>query len=380
MKFLVCANTPDQVHTFRNLVDELRGRGHQVLILARDYTCTVDLLDYYDLPYRVYGSHDTGRYSAGRFLRELPAHLARIARYTHSFDPDVVFGRGPYAAFAGTLADARTNLVLDSEPNDRLHRLSRPFADLIVSPEVSDVDLRENHYTFRGFKECAYLHPDTYTPDPTVREALGVGDDPFVLVRLNSLDALHDLDEEALTRDQRHRLIEALSEEATVIVSDESGDMDLSGLDASRYDVHPGRIHDVLAEAELVVAETGTMVIESAFLGTPAIACSPFAEEGPGEFVALENHGLIRSTTDYDAILECARHVLAGDVQRAIPLDDPPVDDFERRRELFAEDLVDLTALLVEIATATGDSPDVEGLVPRSARLDGDRLNDAPTS
>jgi hypothetical protein len=379
MRYLICANTPDQVHTFRNLVAELQGDGHEVLMLARDYTCTVDLLDYYDLPYRVYGSHDTGRYSAGRFARELPAHLARIARYAYSFDPDVVFGRGPYAAFAGTVAGARTNLVLDSEPNDRLHRLSRPFADLIISPEASDVDLAGNHYTFRGFKECAYLHPDSYTPDPSVREELGVGDDPFVLVRLNSLDALHDLDGEALTSRQRQRLIEALGKEATVLVSDEGGEMDLSGLDARRYDLHPGRMHDVLAEAELVVAETGTMVIESAFLGTPAIACSPFAEDGPGEFVALEEYGLIRSTTDYDTIVECAHHVLAGDVQRAIPLDDPDLDDFGARREAFTADLVDLTELLVEIATATDGSPNPEALAPRSRDTDGEQVNELTT-
>jgi predicted glycosyltransferase len=201
-----------------------------------------------------------------------------------------------------------------------------------------------------------------------------------VVVRLNSLDALHDLDADGLSLEQRQQLIETLGQQATVIVSDESGEMDLTGLDARAYDLHPGRIHDVLAEAELVVAETGTMVIESAFLGTPAIASSPFAEEGPGEFLALEKHGLIRSTTDYDTIVDCANHILAGDVQRAIPLDDGPAD-VDRRREVFTEDLVDLTALLTEIATSPDGSPNSPDLKPRSASHDdqADR-NHVPTS
>lgn len=364
-------NTPDQVHTFRNLVEELRERDHEVLILARDYTCTVDLLDAYDLPYRIYGTHDTGRYSLGRFVRELPSHLARIARYARAFDPDVVFGRGPYAAFAGTLTGARVNLVLDSEPNDRLHRFSRPFADLIISPESSDVHLNENHYTFSGFKECAYLHPNNYTPDPTVRDALGLDDDErFVVARFGSLDALHDMGADELTREQRRQLIEALSREATVFVSDESDEMDLSELDARRYDLHPARIHDVLAEADLLVAETGTMVIEAAFLGTPAIACGGFIEQGIGEFTALKEHGLIVTTTDYDAIVECSRAILRGDVLSAIPLDGRTADSFQRRRERFMDGMIDLTDLLVDIATVSSGVTDIEELSPSSARFE----------
>jgi predicted glycosyltransferase len=362
---LICTNTPDQVHTFRNLVEELRARDHEVLILARDYTCTIELLEGYGLPYRIYGSHETGQYSLGRFASELPGHVARIARYAREFDPDVVFGRGPYAAFAGTVTGARVNLVLDSEPSDTLHRLSRPFADLVICPESSDVSHHDDLHTFRGFKECAYLHPEVFTSDASVRDDLGLADDEqFVVVRLNSLDAFHDLDAEELTADERQRLIEALGEEATVVVSDESGEIDLSGIDARVYDLHPGRIHDVLAEADLLVAETGTMVIEAAFVGTPAIACGGFIQQEFGEFVALEEQGLITTTTDYDEIVDRSRAVLRQDPERAIPAVDSP-EDFDRRRDAFTDELVNLTDLLVDVAVERDDSP-VERRYPQS--------------
>ncbi|MEA5389539.1 hypothetical protein VB773_22160 [Haloarculaceae archaeon H-GB2-1] len=55
MRYLIFANTPAHVHLYRNVVPALEDRGHDVLILGRDYGCTKALLDYFELPYRIYG-------------------------------------------------------------------------------------------------------------------------------------------------------------------------------------------------------------------------------------------------------------------------------------------------------------------------------------
>jgi predicted glycosyltransferase len=78
MRYLVFTNTPAHVHLYRNLVDRLRGRGHDVLVLARDVGPTVPLLEYYDLPYRVYGHNEETK---GSLAVNLPAHAARIVRW-----------------------------------------------------------------------------------------------------------------------------------------------------------------------------------------------------------------------------------------------------------------------------------------------------------
>ncbi|MFC4438074.1 MULTISPECIES: DUF354 domain-containing protein [Natrialbaceae] len=346
MRILVFANTPAHVHLYRHAVDRLEGAGHDVLVLTREYACTTDLLDFFEMPYRVYGDHGTDAYSKLRFARELGGQLGTIVRESIRFRPDVVFGRGPYAALAGTITRTPVVLVLDDEPGDFNHTVSRPFADCILSPEVTRRDLGDDHYTFEGFKECAYLHPDVFESDEDVGEYLGVGpDEPYVLVRFNALDALHDTDLEGFTREQRRDLIERLSERATVFVSDEGGDMDLRDYPARPYDLHPALIHDAMAGASLLVADTGTMATEAALLGTPTFRYRGNDRHEYGEFEELERAGLVEEFDDYEPIRDRTLEILD---------DDGASERWQERRREYAADLVNLTDLLVEVATSRG--------------------------
>ena len=356
MRILVFTNTPAHVHTYRNAVRALEARGHEVLILARDYDCTTDLLTYYDLPFVVYGRHGTDRYTRAAFAREFLGHMRTAVREARRFDPDVIFGRGVYAAYTGALLRTRTVLLLDSEPSTFAHSIASPFASLVLSPRAFETDLGKRHYTFAGFKECGYLHPDVFAPDRSVREELGVAsDERFVLVRFNSYNALHDVGDAGLTDDERRRLVETLAEYATVFVSDESGTFDFDDVDARPYALHPARIHDVLAEASLLVAETGTMVTEAALLGTPAIACGAFVAWRLGEFVELEHQDLISATTDFDEIVECATMLLT----------DPSTEaTWTAKRDDYMRDKVNLTDLLVRAVEAPATLSDL-GLIVR---------------
>ena len=346
MRILVFANTPAHVHLYRHAVDRLEDAGHDVLVLTREYACTTDLLDFFGMPYRVYGEHETDGYSKLRFARELGGQFATIGREALRFDPDVIFGRGPYAAYAGTLSRTPVVLVLDDEPGDFNHTVSRPFADTILSPAVTRRDLGADHYTFQGFKECAYLHPEVFERDESVREFLGVDpDEPYALVRFNALDALHDTDLEGFRPEQRRDLIERLSDHATVFVSDEGDELNLRDLPARPYDLHPALIHDAMAEADLLVADTGTMVNEAALLGTPAIRYRGTDDHEYGEFQELERAGLAEQFDEYAAVRERSLELLT---------DDGVDGRWRQRRRAYVDELVNLTDLLVEVAESRG--------------------------
>ncbi|ELY54896.1 DUF354 domain-containing protein [Natronococcus jeotgali] len=366
MRILVFANTPAHVHLYRHAVARLERAGHDVLVLTREYACTTDLLEFFGMPYRVYGDHGTDAYSRLQFARELGGQFGTIVREAVRFRPDVVFGRGPYAALAGTVTRAPTVLVLDDEPGDFNHVVSRPFADCILSPAVTRRDLGPDHYTFEGFKECAYLHPDVFEPDGRIREYLDVGpDEPYVLLRFNALDALHDADLEGFSREQRRDLIERLSEDATVFVSDEGGGMELRDTPARPYGLHPALIHDAMAEASLLVADTGTMATEAALLGTPAFRYRGTDDHEYGEFEELERAGLAEQFDAYEALRDRSLEVLA-DGEAAVR--------WQRRRRAYVGELVNLTELLVDVATARGslerlDPPARRAIRPRSQSL-----------
>ncbi|TYT62494.1 DUF354 domain-containing protein [Natrialba swarupiae] len=344
MRYLFFTNTPAHVHLYKHAVQRLRDQGNEVLVLARDYTCTVDLLEWYDLPYEVYGSCGTTK---GSLLSRLPAHYARAIRLAHRFDPDLVFGMGGYAAHTGAVVGTPTVLLIDSEPASFDHTISTPFARTIITPNTFRKDLGDRHYVFPGFKECAYLHPEIYEPDPTIRDRLGVTrDEPYVILRLNAFGSQHDVGKRGITGSARRRIVERLDEHATVLVSDEGENTDLKALPARPFDLHPALIHDALAEAALLVADTQTMVTEAALLGTPAIRSNSFVgDDDMGNFVELENQGLIHNVASVSEIVDRSRTVLDSDGVG---------ETWQRKRDEFLADKANLTDVIVDVATAHG--------------------------
>jgi predicted glycosyltransferase len=340
MRYLFFTNTPAHVHLYRNAVERLRAAGHEVLVLGRRYGCTEALLEYHDLPYQIYGEYDA---ASDSLYAVLPQHYAGAIRRTLRFDPDCVFGYGAYAAHAGAVARTPTILVLDSEPTPIDHAVSRPFARAILTPHVFGKDLGARHYRFRGFKECAYLHPEVYEPDPGVRDALGLAPgEPYALCRFNALDSLHDIGEHGFSPGQRRELVDRLADHVTVLVSDEGGEMALEDTAARPFDLHPARFHDALAAADLLVADTQTVATEAALLGTPVVRSNSFVGESDmGNFRELERHGLVRNVPSFDEVLETVLDLVTDDEAGAM---------WRRRRDAFMADKVNLTDLIVETA------------------------------
>jgi predicted glycosyltransferase len=344
MRYLIFTNTPAHVHLYRNLVTALESGGHDVLVLGREYACTRPLLEYYDLPFEIYGRQGTDFQS---LVRNVPGQFYGILRKARRYDPDVIFGRGPYAVFAGLVTGTKPILVLDSEPSDLAHRISSRFARAVFTPRAFKGVLGSHHYQFDGLKECAYLHPDSHTPDPSVREELGVDpDERFAIVRFNAFDALHDVGASGETAVRRRQLLEELAAHATVFVSDEGGQMDFTALPAHPFELHPGEMHDALAAADLLVADTGTMVTEAALLGTPAVRFVDRNEPSMGEFEELERHELVVQHTAFEAVIETSVQLLT---------DENAAQRWAERRDRYFETRAPLTNILHEIATSPAD-------------------------
>jgi predicted glycosyltransferase len=352
MNYLFLTNTPAHVHLYKHAVKALEARGHEVLVLGRDYGVTKQLLEYHDLPYRLYGRLETNKWS---LLRQLPRHYLSIFRQTRRYDPDRIFGMGAYAAHAGALSRTPVTLILDSEPTSLDHAISRPFAETILTPHAFGKDLGANHYRFRGFKECAYLHPDVFEPREDIRAQLGVGDDEkYVICRFNAFGSHHDVNHSGIGPGERRELTERLAEHATVFVSDESGRMNFDSVEAKPFDLHPGLLHDALSEAHLLVADTQTMVTEAALLGTPAIRSNSFVGESDmGNFIELEREELIYNIESFDTAIGRACSLLD---------DDSLTEEWTRKRDAYMADKVNLTAVIVDLATNAGGPEAVSGL------------------
>ncbi|WP_267161533.1 DUF354 domain-containing protein [Halovenus salina] len=355
MNYLFFTNTPAHVHLYKNTIRSLEETQHSTLALARDYGCTKELLDYEDVEYELYGGCGTAKFS---LARNLPTHFTNIFRKARSYDPDLIFGMGAYSAFAGAVTRTPVVSILDSEPTSLDHTVSKPFTNIFLTPHAFQKDLGNNHYYFRGFKETAYLHPDIYEPGTeNIHDELGVSGDPYVILRFNAFGSHHDVAHAGFSRGQKEQLIDELSQYATVFVSDESDILDFSTVDGQKFHLHPALMHDALANASLLVADTQTIVTEAAFLGTPAIRSNSFVGESDmGNFKNLEENSLIFNLAEFDNVLEQAREIL----------EEPSIqNEWRSRRNEYLSDKVNLTEVILDITKrfAAADRNGVEKII-----------------
>jgi len=362
MKFTVQTNTPAHVHLYKHAVRRLEERGHSVLVLGRDYGCTRDLLEYYDLPFEIYGSSGTTK---GSLLTSLPGHYRRIMTAVRRFDPDLMFGMGGYAAHAGFVTRTPVVLILDSEPTTLDHFVSRPFARAILTPQAFRKDLGASHYEFAGFKETAYIHPDVFEPDPNIRTSLGVGpDESYVILRFNAFGSHHDLGQGGFTPTERQEFVDRVSTEATVFISDEGDTFDFEDSPARPFDLHPALLHDALAGADLLVADSQTTVTEAALLGTPTIRSNSWVgEDDMGNFQELAARDLVKNIADVETVIETSMRLLGDPDAKA---------RWQARRSSYMAEQVNLTEVIVDVAENRGAVQQCEGVRPWTRS--GDRI------
>lgn len=338
MKFLFFNNTPAHVHLYRNAVKQLRDEGHAVTILARDNGCTIDLLEYYNLPYEIYGSRGASKSS---LVTQLPTQFYTITKLVRRYNPDLIFGVGLYAAFAGTVTRTPTVNFCDTDRSSFDQPISSRLVTAVLSPYPFTKDLPGTHIRFNGLNELAYLHPDCFESSEGVREELGISQgEPYVVVRFNVFGSTHDVGDQGFSPDEKERLVKELSRRAEVIVSDEYYERTGDQTNLHTYDLHPARLHDVIAEAELVIADTGTVITEAALMGTPAIRLrtNNFDDQNDlGNFLELERQGLIHNVNSSKKVLTRATSILDG-------------SSYNIDNEAYLDERINPTKMIVDLA------------------------------
>jgi len=343
LRVLVDVTHPAHVHLFRNAVDVLEARGHEVRVAARQKDVTTDLLDAHGIDYAVCSAKREG---ALALPREWALREVSLYRYARDFAPDVVLSHlNPAAAHVASAVGAESVVFHDTEVAGAVERFTLPFVDAVCTPTEFSRDLPGEHVRYAGFHELAYLHPARFDPDPEVLRRNGVDpESPFSVVRLVSMDAHHDVGSDGFGREMVRRLVDGLGEYGDVYLSTEGP---LPGEFADHaLPVGSHELLDLLAFADCYVGDSGTMATEAGVLGTPAVRYDPLDAE-MGTFTALGDYGLMESTTDETAAVERAVE-LAGDPGAGRRW-------LRRRRDLLA-DKVDVTAFTVALAEEVGGS------------------------
>jgi len=230
-----------------------------------------------------------------RLGRELLARDRQTWSAVHDFRPDLILTRSPAGAQIGRLT--RTPVLYDTDDGRAaglLYWAAAPFADLITSPAATFASDSRRHRRYRAYKELFYLHPERFTPDPSVRDELGLRDgERLFVVRLTAFTASHDASESGFPPALVDRLISRLSMSGRVVVSSERPLV--PEFEELRMPLGAERFHHVLGAAELVVGDGQSVCSEAAVIGTPSIRFSSWAGRHAYQVELEHRWGLTRA-------------------------------------------------------------------------------------
>ena len=331
MKIIVDIGHPGHVHFFKNFIWQMRERGHEILITASKKDVTLDLLDAYNFDYII----TSKRYSGIMLGYELLKRDLQLYNLARKFKPDLLMGiNNTIAAHVSRVTKAKSIIFTDTEHAKIANAITFPFSDVICTPSCYRGDIERKQVRYNGYHELAYLHPNQFTPNPTVLTELSLAeDDPFIVVRFVSWEASHDVGQHGI-RD-KVGLVKALEQYGRVLITSEGALPE--ELQPYQIRVSPEKLHDLLYYATLYVGEGGTTASEAATLGTHAIHISTTAKYC-GIFCDLNRYGLLwTSESDEETI------------QKAIELlQDPNLKNVgQYKRSCLVDEKIDVTAFMV---------------------------------
>ena len=231
-----------------------------------------EMLDFYGFDYEVASTY---RQNLAGLAWELLEHDYRVYRIAKKFKPDLLIGTSVAAAHIAPLVGAKSLIFSEDDANivPLFKNLTYPFASRVIIPDCLSDNPKANYVTHSSYHELCYLHPNNFTPNPMILKRLGLAQgEPYYILRLTSLKAHHDVGQQGISRDLYRQIVEYLSENGKVFVSNEVKEKTAPTTLSIPFHL----MHHALYYANLVIGDSQTMAIESAVLGTPSIRCNSF--------------------------------------------------------------------------------------------------------
>jgi len=272
------ALTPKQALLATSLAKVLQSKGHEVLLIVRDYDYTVRVAEIQGFKPLIVGG-----YGGGRLVGKLVADLERMRRLVEVIegaDIDVLIAYPNPSAARVAFGLGIPYIALTDSPHSVIaSRLSLPLASYVVFSYCIPRETIEVYtysstrlVQYNGFDELEWIK--TQKPNKKVIEELGLEEKEYIIVRLEEKYATYYPKEKGVTLSE---LAVRLSKYVKVVALPRYGDQweELRGYENILLLQEP--VHGVSLEyyAIAVVTGGGTMAREAALLGVPGVNLFP---------------------------------------------------------------------------------------------------------
>lgn len=354
MKILFYLGHPAHFYLFKNVISELKIRGHKISILIKKKDILEYLLDNSDFNY-------TNILPKGRnnSIKGMAWGLAKRDMATLNYcikeRPDIMLGTSIVISHIGKLLNIPSVIVNedDSDIVPLFSKLSYPFADNILAPVSCSTGGKHDNWErktihYEGFHELAYLHPNHFNKDKRIVRRYLEEDVPFYIIRLAKLTAHHDADKEGISDDIVIKIVKILkSFGGKIFISAERELPD--SLKKYNTSFSPLDMHHFLAYADLYIGDSQTMAAEAAVLGTPSIRFNDFVGK-IGYLNELEYKYNLTFGIDTNSPSELYRKI--NQLLRTPNLK----NEFQQRRKYLLQEKIDVAAFLVWFVEKYPDS------------------------
>ncbi len=270
MKIVVDMWHPAGVNFYKHALGIL-SREHQadieLLVLRRGRLLSILQHECPGLPCTVMGDHKT---SAPAKVLGLAGRIVRLLSYLRRRQFDVATCFGGLSISPVTFLLRKPSVIFEDDIDPRLgFWLYRHFSTRVTLPAHIPVH-GKNIFTYRGFKELAYLHPRYYQPSEPALEPYCLKSKDYVFLREVTNTTM---DYMSLSVGRLHKFLDFFqSQGLKVVASIEDEDLKHRFRDSCLVLDEPvADIFSLLHFATLTISSGDTMARESCLLGTPAV-------------------------------------------------------------------------------------------------------------
>lgn len=337
MKFLFALGHPAHFHLYKYTISELLKEGHSVKIVISDKDILRKLLLDEEYEFEVIASLDikSGLLFKGKKILKSTAKLFSICRL---YKPDLLIGCLTQMSWVGFLL--RIPSIFNAEDDITYTFLqglvTYPFISTILAPIPTKVGFFSfKKIGYAGYHKLAYLHPNRFHSNAELVINL-VGHNPYVIFRLVSLNAYHDVNAKGISEDTLKKLILIFKEYNIFISSEKPLKPDFQKF---KLNISENDIHHFLGNASFFIGDSQSMTVEAAILGTPNIKCNSFF----GRISVLEELENIYGLTKG---LPPDEKLLFKTIKEYI--NDPQIQTrYEEQRQTMLSNKIDVTAFFI---------------------------------
>ncbi len=337
---LIDIGHPGHVHLLHPLAEELKVRGHRLYYSVRDIPVAKRLMEHYGMtPWVDLGGKKDSL--IGKAQTVLSQDL-QLLRFVHKNHIDLGLSSGLVLSHVAQVSKMRS-IVFDDDDDAAeplITKYGHPLSDVVFTPDCIRRKTKHAVY-YAGTHELAYLHPNRFSPDPSVLQHAGLQEgERFFIMRFVALKGHHDVGQAGLSLEQKRALVDLLKGHGRVIITSERAVE--PEFEQYRLPVPPEEIHSLMAYSAMFVGDSQTMTSEAAVLGVPALKCNTFAGRLSVPNMLEQKYGLCYAYTPdkFDDMLVQIRSLLDMDPTALH-------DEWQKKRQRMLQEMIDPTGFFV---------------------------------